>query len=75
MSLTEDWTYGKTESGSHVGVVKTLLPQETNATFYVNATDIHNQTKVLILATTYNATSKLSQQLICNHQSCVRLNV
>ena len=60
MSLTEDWTYGKTESGSHVGVVKTLSSQETTAIFHVNATNIQNQTKLLILATTYNATSKLS---------------
>lgn len=58
VSLTEDWAYGRSESGSHVGVVRTLAAGQTAASFYVNSTNVQNATKIVLLATTYDTTCK-----------------
>ena len=63
MSLTAEPAYGKTEYGSHVGVVRTLVFSQTTAKFYVNGTNIQNLTQVIVLATVYNTTCKY----FCTH--------
>ena len=54
VSLKEQWTYGESETGTHVGVVKILSTEQTVTTFYLNVSTILNPTQMVVLATGYN---------------------
>ncbi len=68
VSLTAEYVYGRSASGSHVGVVFPIT-QETSTSFYVNTTHIDNTTQAVILAAAYNTS--------CEYHSvqCVKLQL